>query len=230
MSKEDHKIHFLIDNREMKMIEHLRANYADFQFECANLILGDVQIIIDDKLAYVIERKTYADLFASITDGRYRDQTARLSSLSSDIKVIILVEGDASNINNVILSCFATFTCLGMSIVPIPSVADTCIFVKNLSTKLGSNKPEYNRGGGEISSCLGKNKVCINDPADTYKVILQSIPKLSKNVITSIMTKYPSLSSLNHVSADELAQIKKVGKTTADKIVAIVREIYHPAT
>ncbi len=225
-------IKFLIDNREQHLMANLRDKSPDFYYECANLILGDIQVIINDKLSYVIERKTYTDLLASITDGRYRDQAMRLSNLSSDIRVIILIEGDIAhhNLNNTVISCFATFTCLGLSIIPTSDLTATCYFLQNLDVKLRSDKPEYHRSGGDISSCAGKNRVCIKDVADTYKVILQSIPKLSRGVISSIMAKYPTLFSLKQVSVEDLVKIKQVGKTTAEKIVAIIKEIYNETT
>ncbi len=223
-------IHFLIDYREQNLIEHIQSEYPMFKFECSNLILGDIQIIIDDKLSYIIERKTYADLLASITDGRYRDQAMRLCKLSPDSKIIMLIEGGITHSNKTIISCLATFTCFNMSVIHTGSIMETTHYLQNVNEKLRSDKPEYHRGGGDISLCRGKNRVCIKDVSDTYKVILKSIPRISKKVIVNIMEKYPSLFALKNISSDELMKIKQIGKTTAEKIVAIIKEIYKEPT
>ena len=59
------------------------------------LVLGDITIENEDgKELVIIERKTVADLAASIKDGRYREQSARLTSYSLDNhRIVYLIEG-----------------------------------------------------------------------------------------------------------------------------------------
>jgi ERCC4-type nuclease len=59
------------------------------------LTLGDITIEEDDGTELVIlERKTVADLAASIKDGRYREQATRLTDFSlSNHNIVYLVEG-----------------------------------------------------------------------------------------------------------------------------------------
>ena len=59
------------------------------------LVLGDITIEDDDgNDLVIIERKTVADLAASIKDGRYREQAARLTDFSlPNHNIMYLVEG-----------------------------------------------------------------------------------------------------------------------------------------
>lgn len=71
----------VIDHREGKLKELLDAGQGfgeGIEIAYENLELGDVVIYSGNEVVYVMERKTLADLRASINDGRYRNQKARL--------------------------------------------------------------------------------------------------------------------------------------------------------
>jgi len=80
----------VIDTRETKLIEQLPPPV----FSTALLDNGDIHIR-DGGHQLMIERKTWCDLYASILDGRYREQRARLLSHRTDCrKIIYIIEGD----------------------------------------------------------------------------------------------------------------------------------------
>lgn len=84
-----------IDNREKDIIEKLEQRGYDLTKE--NLDLGDFQFIdlFSKEPILIIERKTYADLSASIKDGRYKEQKDRLLySIKKSVRKIILLEGE----------------------------------------------------------------------------------------------------------------------------------------
>ena len=60
--------------------------------EIVSLDLGDIVIQNGDD-AIVIERKTIADLAASIQDGRHREQKARLIDNYPQSRIVFLIEG-----------------------------------------------------------------------------------------------------------------------------------------
>jgi ERCC4-type nuclease len=215
----------LIDRRETGLIGLLTSAATP-----ANLILGDVQIMINNKLAIIIERKTISDLCASITDGRYNDQMVRLSQLAlSDpsVRVVYLIECDdpSAALDNRILSCSTSFTLRGFSTIFVRNIEQSAHYINNLVSKIGDEK--YTGGGGAADPKLaGKNKVCIKTPDDVYGVILRSIPGLSRGVIGEITKLYPTLRQLSLASEADLVKIKKVGKLTATKIVEITRAVF----
>jgi ERCC4-type nuclease len=88
-----------IDYREIKLIQFLTGLITDdmkIKMVSENLPLGDV-IICDDlgQEKAIIERKSLADLAASIRDGRYKEQSFRLNQCSlHNHQIYYLIEGD----------------------------------------------------------------------------------------------------------------------------------------
>jgi ERCC4-type nuclease len=88
-----------IDCREMKLIQLLTALITDddkIKMVTENLPLGDI-ILCDDlgQEKAIIERKSLADLAASIRDGRYKEQGYRLNQCSlHNHQIYYVIEGD----------------------------------------------------------------------------------------------------------------------------------------
>lgn len=69
------KTELVVDAREATVRRILTAD--GINFTCSNLDVGDFQIS-SEGLTVLIERKSLADLVSSVSDGRYRDQKARM--------------------------------------------------------------------------------------------------------------------------------------------------------
>jgi ERCC4-type nuclease len=88
-----------IDYREMKLIQYLTGlikEDANIKMVTENLPIGDI-ILCDDlgQEKAIIERKSLADLAASIRDGRYKEQSFRLNQCDlHNHQIYYLVEGD----------------------------------------------------------------------------------------------------------------------------------------
>jgi hypothetical protein len=71
--------------------------------ESAQLPVGDVLIVAHGRPRLIIERKSAADLAASIKDGRWRDQTRRMREAADEepgLVACVVVEGDVSSGSN----------------------------------------------------------------------------------------------------------------------------------
>ena len=82
-----------IDYREHALIELLQKK-ENIKFEVCPLEVGDIQFESPDT-KIVIERKTEADLYASIKDGRSREQKERLDKLREldpSVQIVFLIE------------------------------------------------------------------------------------------------------------------------------------------
>lgn len=76
---------------------------VDVECMICNLEVGDFIIgnSLDSDIQLVIERKTYADLSSSITDGRFRQQKERLVSSTHDPgKVMYVLEGSKKSVSS----------------------------------------------------------------------------------------------------------------------------------
>jgi ERCC4-type nuclease len=95
----------VIDVRERSLIDMCKSitqNYKTVQIETAQLHIGDIIVKTDEnKEVLIIERKTFQDLLASIKDGRYEEQSHRLTH-STGIpthNIIYLLEGMISQVD-----------------------------------------------------------------------------------------------------------------------------------
>jgi len=93
-TKTNNNIIMKIDTRERDIIEALKDN--DFII-VEQLDLGDIQIIINEEVVLVIERKSLNDLSSSIRDGRLREQKLRLMNTFDINKIMYLIEGKISS-------------------------------------------------------------------------------------------------------------------------------------
>lgn len=84
-----------VDDRESHVIKFLRE-FKDLNIKVERITVGDYAIIYKGRIIAVIERKSLADLAASIKDGRM-DNNAKLLSAQAQTgcRVIYLIEGAA---------------------------------------------------------------------------------------------------------------------------------------
>ena len=89
-------VEIIIDNRERNLWKIISDRDLDcykdkIDIKIAQLEIGDIHILINNNL-YIYERKTTADLIASINDGRYREQKIRM--MTQDASLNMIIEGD----------------------------------------------------------------------------------------------------------------------------------------
>lgn len=95
-----------IDIREKKLIpllEHYNEEYdINLKIKKESLDIGDIICYNDmDEEKLVIERKTLTDLASSIRDGRYKEQSTRLNSISlHNHNIIYIIEGRMTKYNS----------------------------------------------------------------------------------------------------------------------------------
>lgn len=118
----------LVDFREKWFLQKISETQSDIKYQTANLEVGDF-IFINNELdnepnnevdngssnevglknsantILVIERKSIRDLCASITDGRFRQQKARLTeSVNDPDKIMYIIEGGRKKCHSTSLS------------------------------------------------------------------------------------------------------------------------------
>jgi ERCC4-type nuclease len=174
-----------IDYRERKIIEIL--NSKEIQHKIFTMDIGD--ILIGNIL---IERKTLADLVASIKDGRYHEQKARLKQYQG--KVIFLIEGflERSNSNyDMILGSMVSIQFKDNFLVyQTKNLEESVEFILRVIKKYD----EFNlQLGGEYFDSVSVKKKDNFTPELYYLSILCEIPGVSKNIAQEIQNICPSL-------------------------------------
>jgi len=98
----------IVDDREHDLIKSLieLANDSDqFTIERQTLHIGDVILTsgsLDGEEFCIMERKSLSDLLASIKDGRYEEQSHRLSYATKcpNHRIIYIIEGNMNSLKN----------------------------------------------------------------------------------------------------------------------------------
>ena len=80
-----------VDSRESKLIQKLQQSYPNFTFSVETLPVGDIALRVADQTVFLLERKTWSDLEASIIDKRFHEQGHRLAE--SGIRYAYVLEG-----------------------------------------------------------------------------------------------------------------------------------------
>lgn len=147
----------IIDERETALYEKCESIIlSQTKVTCIELVkevlhIGDIIIrTSDDKDVMIIERKTFSDLFASIKDGRYEEQSHRLLNASGfpPHSIFYLLEGLNSQLDSKQKRLlYSTMTSLqyfkGFSIQRTYSISDTAEWLLILVDKIERN---FNRG------------------------------------------------------------------------------------
>jgi crossover junction endonuclease MUS81 len=195
-----------IDNREKDIIQIFEEKGYNILLE--NLDLGDFQFIdLTTKEPFIIiERKTYADLSASIKDGRYKEQKDRLlHSTKKSVRKIMLLEGlDKSKftlsdktLDGVIIN---TIIRDNIHLYMSKSKDETVMFIENIILHLPKYydelKNEVIHGETKIFSnefsCKSKKKDN-NTPEICFRNMLSQISGVSTKIADVLVDKYKNM-------------------------------------
>ena len=199
----------IIDNREPKEIITLLQSRIDV-VELDNLNLGDYIIKNEnDDIILIFERKSLQDLISSIKDGRYNEQSFRLSECDTEnSKIFYIIEGNIMNFcskNNETLQkmLFSSMLSLshkkGFSLLHTSNLVESSEFIIRFYHKLKSEKPlktleEKNKYSDVVKSVKKANitKDNINE------IMLSSIPGISITTANALMNKYKTINNLTN--------------------------------
>ena len=144
----------IVDERETSLYElclnHENLNKENIVLEKRVLQLGDILFTSDDETTtfLCIERKSLQDLLASIKDGRYSEQSYRLSNcFPNPHNVVYLLEGMLSTVKDkkTVISCIASLNYFkGFSVHRTVSLAETAMYILCMADKMAR---EFKKGG-----------------------------------------------------------------------------------
>ena len=211
-----------IDNREkglIKLIYALNNQYSsNINIEIDNLPLGDI-IFYDDiteKDLLVIERKKLSDLAGSIKDGRYAEQSMRLSNLSlHNHNIMYLIEGNMDSYSGkytrvtssaLYSSMFSLQYYKGFSVIRSFDIQETAEIIIRYFLKLQKEKTKvcfYNNEGIQNTQTIQDYTKVVKRvkkdnivPENIGSIILSQIPGISNIISEVVMNKYGSLYDL----------------------------------
>jgi ERCC4-type nuclease len=168
-------LEIVVDAREHALIEKLK-NITDgtpdsprkIKVTTAALLLGDVLFrTIDNKELILFERKSFADLLASIKDGRYEEQSHRLIHTSglNPHNIVYIIEGIFSTIRSpmdkkIILSAMTSISYFkGFSVLRTATVFETAEIIWAMANKI---QKEFDKGREAPSYSVSQPSVANN--------------------------------------------------------------------
>lgn len=233
----------VIDYREKKLISLLNsvklmnAKYKPIEILVENLPLSDV-IIKDDKNneKLLIERKTINDLASSIQDGRYNEQSYRLTNCDiHNHNIMYLIEGNISMWNNkytrinrdtIYSAIFSIMYYKGFTTFITSTTVETAEFLLNTALKIHKNEkqsskkqPYYTNQMDALSYNIDKtlNDIDNNSPSESQtldassnKLNIQLNPsalKMIEDTSSSVAEKTPDLKYTKYVKREKKSNI-----------------------
>ena len=184
------------------------------------LLLGDVEIVVGGERRLVIERKTLADLAASIKDGRYREQKARLLGNVAASGVMYVIETGVAGfalpgfafddrmrsiggIQPATLqgSVVSMLVCSGLRVVFTRDVADTAALVRRIAARQGREEGE-GKGKGlpyadvACDSAIAAKRGANVDPAACFRRQMCQVPGVSLVLANTLCGEFGSMAAL----------------------------------
>ena len=235
-----------IDYREKLLLNLAKAGSFDkpvveFAPPVGDIWIGDVSGIEMQPGGVILERKTAADLEASIMDGRYAEQRARLLAYATEHKVAIgyVIEGildrlDARLSESALLKHITRLQFHHrIPAVQTDSAKDTLRLAGLIDEQWLKEKGQFSWNCTDISSNASSasyiKSECRDRPETFLLGTLTQCRGISEALARLIMTKFTTLKDLMAATADELAVItdpanpkRKVGKAVAGRLYGLL--------
>ena len=220
------------------------------------LPLGDILFKTDeDSLVCIIERKSLTDLLASVKDGRYEEQSHRLSHNGecSLHRVIYLIEGMMSTLRTLqekklVYSCIASLNCFkGFSVLRSNSIQETAEMLIWMADKIGRtvHKLPVVTNAGEIAQVSTEQNYCTVvkktkkdniTPDNIGEILLCQIPGISSTTALAIMKNFTSFAHLmdeiktnpgclDNLTCESNGKTRKISKKCLESIVSYLRPV-----
>lgn len=164
-----------IDCREKDLITKIKSliknvsAFQDLQMEVVNLPLGDIVFEINGKEKWIVERKRLTDLLSSLKDGRYEEQSYRLSGYPDvhNHNIVYLIEGNIETCSNsfrcrmedtqkylIYSTIFSLNYYKGFSVLRTFSIDETALFLCQCAKKLLKGEKEERKEFFSNMSCV----------------------------------------------------------------------------
>jgi ERCC4-type nuclease len=235
-------IQIILDTREHDLIEQLTGLAGIEDVEVKPLDVGDIEFRIsgEESAALVIERKTADDFGASLRDGRYREQRARLLALKGTGKTRI---GYVIEVEQGVKSwCRGAFTerdlmrnigrlqfRYGIPVfVTYEGVRGTIKWIKHWKEQLEDDGEVFSSESAMDAAANYTNAIAIKKKSNQSiervdLAILTAIPGIGAKVAQAVLDNVANIHTLVSKTKEEIAAIpcgdrRKVGAAAAEKI------------
>jgi ERCC4-type nuclease len=203
-------VSFKADHREGKLKELFNAHpVLKDKVIWENLEYGDFQLLFNGNISFIFERKATDDLLASIKDGRYNNQKAKLFAVFQPSQVYYIIEGrmtfkqsekqtttekilNSSVINMTLrdkIGCFQT-----------ANIAETFDLLCGIYQRFSADPAKYLEATGHQQEYLKETPSSMSSSphvkSNVWKAILCQIPGINSKASDVIMKKWDTFSAM----------------------------------
>lgn len=206
-------MHVVVDDRERdgQVAKNLAA-LPGVSVEVGRLPLGD--FLVDGRL--LVERKTVADLAASLCDGRLFRQAKRLAA-DRGHRVCIVLEGTSREAERVgvaresLQGAVVSLTLVyGLPLLRARDAAETARLIRYAATQLV-----------RCAAGLPKRVMRKTTAAERMRIeMLQAIPGIGPERARALLVSFGSITALAAASRLELAKVTHMGRTLSGRVIA----------
>ena len=252
----------IVDDREHSLMEHLSMlfttnNQLSFSLEKQTLTLGDVVLSRcspDSGEFCIIERKSLQDLLASIKDGRYEEQSHRLTHASAcpNHRIIYVIEGLMSALRTpqekkMVYSAITSLNLYkGFSVLRTSTVNETAVLIYSMMDKIVRNEKKgilmydtsrFSNTTDETSianeqrepqnycNVVKKVKKDNITPENIGEIIISQIPGVSSITAIAIMKNFNSFIHLIESLQNNPTCLENLTITTNEKTRKISKKV-----
>tara|TARA_Y100000389_G_scaffold60022_1_gene56117 strand:- start:6367 stop:7119 length:753 start_codon:yes stop_codon:yes gene_type:complete len=211
-----------IDFREKQLIEILKKHkmpHSSIVWESANLPVGDVCITRGDSLKLYVERKTLEDLSASIKDGRYSDQSCRLSEAATSPELVFyLIEGNWNKysanqhqhqlpLTTLMSALFSISTNKKFSTHYTQSCEESIEWLICVADKF--RRTQYNVAAAPVKVQAQRRSDIIN-PSNVEEIMLSQVPGISVGTAAAILEQCGGLANTLSIVRSDPSSLAKI--------------------
>jgi ERCC4-type nuclease len=187
----------VLDAREHSLIRCLP------EVEVRGLDIGDAQVLVGGEPLVIFERKSQADLAASIVDGRFKEQRARLLATAPSCRLVVYVvemcpgfecDPDAmvggirvGAFNGALLSLQLKY---GVSVFVTARPSETAMLMQLVLQRVVAGRVQPTEDEVVYHSCVKVRKNENLDPRTCCVLQLATVPRVSARIAAAIMNRF----------------------------------------
>lgn len=208
----------------------------DTRVERRRLDVGDI-LVTHNEMEVCIERKTWADLAASICDGRLKEQKSRM--LASDhIRYVYAVEGDlqpwTGTHRNMVNKCMwgalvKTMLRDDMFVFHTLGTDDTATLTLYILAQLKEGGLTAGGGRDVVSGTSKRKRGNLTTPIGILTGMLVTIPGMSAEKASSVTQRWPSVAALMTATTEEIASTMSGNRKLGPKMAQVIQSVFDPA-
>lgn len=199
------------------------------------LDVGDITVSNGER-TFVLERKQWSDLAASICDGRFKEQKSRMISANNTLYMYVVEgplgswDGSCRGMKHTCMWAALTKTCLrdGIPVFHTLTETDTASLCAYLYTQLSSNGFEVQQSGnGAVSGSATKRKRDnVDSPTDALRAMLCVIPGVSRARADALVKRWPRVTLLSSAGESDIAHLRCGDRNIGPALARRIRSVF----